>query len=81
MKIEWSGRAVTTVRRYMADQPGMVAIVAAIDALAADPHPAEAFKWGEMWRLRTGEYRIMYAVSGDLITIDRIDRIVPRADR
>ena len=28
-----------------------------------------------MLRLRVGSYRIMYVVEGDLITIERIDRV------
>jgi mRNA-degrading endonuclease RelE of RelBE toxin-antitoxin system len=28
-----------------------------------------------MHRLRVGPYRIMYVVEGELITIDRVDRI------
>jgi len=31
-----------------------------------------------MLRLRVGQYRIMYLVEGDLITIDRIDRAADR---
>jgi mRNA-degrading endonuclease RelE of RelBE toxin-antitoxin system len=52
----------------------MTAVVAALDALAQDPYPAESFRWGDMLRLRVGRYRIMYVVEGDLITIDRVDR-------
>lgn len=53
----------------------MAAVVTAVDALGADPYPAESFRRGDMHRLRTGPYRIMYMVEGDLITIDRIDRV------
>lgn len=53
----------------------MRVLLAALDALAADPYPAESFRWGEMLRLRAGRYRIMYAVEGDLITIERVDRV------
>jgi mRNA-degrading endonuclease RelE of RelBE toxin-antitoxin system len=28
-----------------------------------------------MLRLRVGKYRIMYVVEGDVITIERVDRI------
>jgi mRNA-degrading endonuclease RelE of RelBE toxin-antitoxin system len=61
----------------MTDQAGMRAIGAAIDQLPDNPDPPEAFRWGEVLRLRVGPYRIMYTVEGDLITILRIDR---RAD-
>jgi mRNA-degrading endonuclease RelE of RelBE toxin-antitoxin system len=53
----------------------MKAVVAALDALATDPYPEESFRWGDMLRLRVGKYRIMYVVEGDLITIQRVDRV------
>jgi mRNA-degrading endonuclease RelE of RelBE toxin-antitoxin system len=53
----------------------MQAVVAALDALARDPYPAQSFRWGEMLRLRVGRYRVMYVVEDDLITIERVDRV------
>ncbi len=50
-------------------------MIAVVDALPGDPYPAECFRWGEMLRLRIGKYRIMYVVEGDLITVDRVDRV------
>jgi mRNA-degrading endonuclease RelE of RelBE toxin-antitoxin system len=35
----------------------------------------QSFPWGEILRLRAGRYRIVYVVEGDLITIDRVDRV------
>jgi len=52
----------------------MRAIGAAIAQLPANPYPTEAFRWGEVLRLRVGPYRIMYTVEGDLITILRVHR-------
>ena len=75
MRIEWSPRAITTASRFFADKGGMTAAVAAIDALEGDPCPPDSFRWGDMRRLRVGQYRIMYMVEDDLITIDRIDRV------
>ena len=75
MRVEWSPRAVTTASRVLDDAEGMRAVVAALDALAGDPYPPQSFRWGEMLRLRVGKYRIMYVVEGDLITIDRVDRV------
>jgi mRNA-degrading endonuclease RelE of RelBE toxin-antitoxin system len=74
MMIEWSARAVTTASRFLDDKSGMLALVAAVDALAGDPYPAGAFRWGEMFRLRAGAYRVMYVVERDLVTIERVDR-------
>jgi mRNA-degrading endonuclease RelE of RelBE toxin-antitoxin system len=75
VRIEWSPRAITTASRFLADTGGMTAVVAAVDALEADPYPADSFRWGEMGRLRVGRYRVMYVVEDDLITIDRVDRV------
>jgi|GEM_PF-6620673 len=52
----------------------MRAIGAAVVRLSDNPYPPEAFRWGEVLRLRVGQYRIMYTVEGDLITILRVDR-------
>jgi len=75
VRVEWSPRAVTTASRFLDDTGGMTAVVAALDALAGNPYPAESFRWGDMLRLRVGRYRIMYVVEGDLITIERVDRV------
>lgn len=75
MRIEWSPRAVTTASGFLDDSAGMTAVMAAVDGLAEDSHPADAFRWGRMLRLRAGRYRIMYLVEGDLITIERVDRL------
>lgn len=74
MRIEWLPRAITTASRFMEDRAGLAAVMDAVDALADDPYPAEAFRWGDTLRLRVGRYRIMYTVEGDVITIVRVDR-------
>ena len=74
MRIEWSPEAVSLASRFLSDTPGIAAVVAAIDALASDPYPAGAFHRGEYRRLRAGRYRVQYAVDGDLITVERVDR-------
>jgi len=45
-------------------------------ALADDPYPPEAFHRGRYHRLRVGRYRVMYVIDNDLITIERVDRVV-----
>lgn len=75
MRIEWSPRAVATASRFLDDAAGMKAAVAALDALIGDPYPAGSFRWGDMVRIRLGRYRIMYVVEGDVITIERVDRV------
>ena len=67
--------AVTSGARFTADQDGMLAVNAAVAALAGDPEPPEAFIRGAYRRLHVGEYRVMYGVEGDVVTVIRIDRI------
>jgi mRNA-degrading endonuclease RelE of RelBE toxin-antitoxin system len=58
----------------MRDQAGMRAVVDAVERLADDPYPAEAFHRGRYHRLRVGAYRILYVADEDVITIERVDR-------
>ncbi|MGH3304810.1 MAG: type II toxin-antitoxin system RelE family toxin [Streptosporangiaceae bacterium] len=60
----------------MRDQDGMRAIVAAVDALAGDPYPPEAFHAGEYNRLRVGQYRVFYRVDAAVVTIERVDPVL-----
>jgi len=53
----------------------MHAMGAAVADLAANPYPSEAFHHGEYHRLRVGLYRVVYVVAGDLITVERVDRV------
>ena len=54
----------------------MRAVSVAVAALAVDPNPPDAFIRGDYRRLRVGRYRVMYVVEDELITIERVDRIV-----
>jgi len=54
----------------------MRAVGAAVGALAGDPYPPEAFHRGRYHRLRVGQYRVMYVIDGDVITVERVDRVV-----
>ncbi len=76
MNIRWSPAATALARRYLRDQGGMRAIGAAVAGLAANPYPPEAFHRGRYHRLRVGQYRVMYVIDGDLITVERVDRVV-----
>jgi hypothetical protein len=60
----------------MADQHGMRAIAAAVSALAVDQNPPDAFVRGSYRRLRVGVYRVMYVVEDDVVTVERVDRII-----
>ena len=74
MRVEWLPTARASARHFMTDQAGMRAIGIAVAQLPDNPYPPEAFRWGEVLRLRVGPYRIMYTVESDLITILRVDR-------
>jgi mRNA-degrading endonuclease RelE of RelBE toxin-antitoxin system len=54
----------------------MRAVGAAVAALASDPCPPEGFHRGRYHRLRVGRYRVMYVIDGDVITIERVDRVI-----
>ena len=75
MKIEWSPAARASARRYLADQDGMRAIGTAVAELAGNPYPPDAFHRGDYQRLRVGAYRVVYVIDGDLITVERVDRL------
>jgi mRNA-degrading endonuclease RelE of RelBE toxin-antitoxin system len=74
--IEWSPAARASARRFMEDQDGMRSIGVAVAALASDPYPAGAFHRGEYHRLRVGRYRVVYMIDEDLITVERVDRVI-----
>jgi mRNA-degrading endonuclease RelE of RelBE toxin-antitoxin system len=59
----------------MEDQNGMRTISAAVIQLAENPYPPEAFHRGDYHRLRPGQYRVVYIVEDDLITVQRVDRV------
>ncbi len=75
MRIRWSPAATALACRYMRDQDGMRAIGAAVAAPADDPYPPEGFHRGRYHRLRVGPYRVMYVIDGDVITVERVDRV------
>ena len=58
----------------MRDQDGMRAVVAAVERLADDPYPAQAFHRGRYHRLRVGAYRVLYVIDEDVITVERVNR-------
>jgi mRNA interferase RelE/StbE len=75
VRIAWSETALASAARFISDQNGMVAINSAVAALANEPSPPEAFIRGSYRRLRVGQYRVLYSVEGDVITVIRVDRV------
>jgi mRNA interferase RelE/StbE len=63
--------------RYMDDPAGLAGVLEAIDALAEDPRPAGSFHRGDYHRLRIGRYRVLYEITGDVVSVRRIDRLRP----
>lgn len=78
MPVEWSDAARASGGRFMRDdQDGLREVGLAVLALADDPYPEGAFHRGGYHRLRVGRYRILYFVDGDVITVERVDRLPP----
>jgi mRNA-degrading endonuclease RelE of RelBE toxin-antitoxin system len=78
VKIRWTPAAAASARRFMHDQDGMRAVGAAVAGLTEDPLPAAGFHRGRYHRLRVDSYRILYVIDGDVITVERVDRIPDR---
>ena len=78
MRIEWTPVGVASARRFMRDQEGLRAVGAAVAALAEEPYPPPpaGFHRGRYHRLRAGFYRIMYVVDEDVVTVERVDRLL-----
>jgi hypothetical protein len=67
--------AAASARRFMHDQDGMRVIGTAVADLAEDSLPAAGFHRGRYHRLRVDRYRILYVIDGDVITVERVDRV------
>lgn len=64
--VVWADEALTAAQVFMADDPaGLAAVFDAVDDLAYNPRPAQAFQWGatQFLRLRIGIYRVMYEID------------------
>jgi mRNA-degrading endonuclease RelE of RelBE toxin-antitoxin system len=75
VKVVWRHTALTSARRFMADQAGMRAVNQAVAALAKDPEPPGAFMRGGYHRLRVNDYRVLFEVEADVVTIVRVDKV------
>ena len=67
--------ALTSARRFVADQAGMRAINQAVAGLVDHPEPPDPFVRGSYRRLRVGRYRVLYEVEADVVTIVRVDKV------
>ena len=69
-EIEWKRSAAKELRKLPKEV--MTRIVAAVEALAANPHPANARKLAgseHTYRIREGSYRVIYEVDATSVTI------------
>ncbi|VTR78664.1 type II toxin-antitoxin system RelE family toxin [Cellulomonas hominis] len=69
-RIELAPAAVRELRKL--DPPARARVAAAVELLAESPRPPGAKKLvggdGE-WRVRTGDYRVVYAIHDDVLTV------------
>jgi mRNA interferase RelE/StbE len=72
-RVEVSRRAAKAVTSL--DKPLRRKILAAIDALSADPRPAGCKKLAgqETWRIRVGDYRIIYEIHDQILLVIVVD--------
>lgn len=68
-EVDLTPAAVRSLRRL--DPPARRRVQAAIDLLADNPRPPAASKLvgSSDWRVRTGDYRIIYAIEDDRLVI------------
>jgi mRNA interferase RelE/StbE len=69
-EIEWKHSAARELRKLPKDI--VARVVAAVEALATDPHPVGALKLAgsqHTYRIREGSYRIIYEVDATTVVI------------
>ena len=72
-RIEISRRAAKAV--VSLDKPHRRKILAAIDALSGNPRPVGCKKLAgqQAWRIRVGEYRIIYEIHDQVLLVFLVD--------
>ncbi|MEW6868076.1 type II toxin-antitoxin system RelE family toxin [Trueperella pyogenes] len=68
--VEFTSAAARQVKKL--SRPTRERVLSAVEALAANPHPQGSRKLvGEQraWRIRIGEYRIIYEIFDDSLTV------------
>lgn len=79
-RFSWSDEAQESFWRHARDQDGLRAVANAVHALAGEPFPPwpAASHHGTYHRLHVGDYRVLYKVGEDVITIERVDKVTRR---
>ena len=78
--LKWKPSAVRELRKL--PRPVIARLVERIEGLQRNPHPQGATKMTAMqdtWRIRDGDYRVIYKVVGNTLTVEII-RIGNRRD-
>ena len=77
-RVEISRRAAKAVTSL--DKPLRRKILAAIDALSGDPRPVGCRKLAgqQAWRIRVGDYRIIYEIHDQVLLVIVVDIGHPR---
>jgi mRNA interferase RelE/StbE len=72
-RVEVSRRAAKAVTSL--DKPLRRRVLAAIDALSGDPRPAGGKKLADQqaWRIRVGDYRIIYEIHDQILLVLVVD--------
>ena len=71
-RTDFSDEALAAAARHMkGDVPGVRSLLDAIDVLADDPRPTNAFPYGspDVLRLRVGPWRALYQVYEDTLVV------------
>lgn len=83
-QVRLAKRAERDLRRIRQGDPrGYQRVARALRALAGEPRPAGAVKLTDLgkpaWRLRVGEYRILYEIDDDQVLVVVVN-VVPRGE-
>ncbi|MER6996969.1 type II toxin-antitoxin system RelE/ParE family toxin [Streptomyces sp. NPDC000410] len=71
-QIIWRLQATDAATRFLKDDPdGLRQVFASVDLLAEEPRPPGSAEYGspDLRRMHVGQYRVMYEISNETITI------------
>lgn len=78
LRIAYDERAIDQAAGFLRDDPaGVREMLGAIDRLADEPRLAGSFPYGspDLRRLRAGRYRVLYEITGDVLSVRNIARV------
>ena len=79
-RVVWEEKAISQAAGFLDDPPGLQEELDAVGRLAEDPRPAGSFPYGspDRRRLRAGRYRVLYEITGDVVSILHIARVTAK---